>query len=137
MNKIAFTAAFAALTALFAASAQADIIKCSFTEPFVGTTYSMAQQSLTYEAFTGDDPLIITVVNNVSMQIKGPGRFDLVGADGKVLQELNLNSAGSDGMSDRTYPYEVKDNSMVTGANGGIGGCTSNYLQATEPQDGN
>ena len=27
---------------------EADVIRCTFTEPFISTTYSMAQSTLTY-----------------------------------------------------------------------------------------
>lgn len=127
---------FAAVT-LVAAASQADIIKCVFTEPFVATTYSMAQQSLTYSAFTGEDKPEETVVNNVSFQIKGSGEFELVAKDGKVLQKISLNNKGSDGMSDRNYPYEVEDKGMAGMANSGWGGCTSNYMKASDDSGSN
>ncbi len=111
--------------------ASADIIKCTFTEPFIDTEYSMTQSTLTYKSFENKD----TVIKNVSFQIKGPGVFELVSKDGKVLQVLTLNNQGSDGMSDKTYPYEVKDNSSIMSANNGYGGCTSNYLHATETEE--
>jgi uncharacterized membrane protein len=113
---------------LIASSASADIIKCVFTEPFANTTYSMAQQSLTLQR-----PSQRTQVQrNVSFQIRGPARFDIVASDGKVLQQLRLNYTGSDGMSDRVYPYSVTYLPMRNGANGGVGGCYSNYLKPTQ-----
>jgi len=121
---------FAAITFIAAAS-QADIIKCTFTEPFIDTTYSMAQQSLTYSMFTGEKPEV-KVIKNVSFQIKSAGEFELVAKDGTVLQKISLNNKGSDGMSDRSYPYEVEDKSMGGFANSGWGGCSSNFLKATE-----
>lgn len=132
MTKLAI--ALAALTVSF--SAQADIIKCYFTEPFITTEYSMAQQRLTY--FGPDDNgsnSVLAVYKNVSFQIKGVGQFEIVAKDGTVLQSLDLNHQGSDGMSDTTYPYDVKDNSMFNRANNGIGGCTSNYLKAIQSQN--
>jgi len=120
-----------ATTMLLASISQADIIKCVFTEPFVNTTYSTSQSSLTYDSAGAGKK----VIKNVSLQIKGAGLIDLVSKDGKVLQSLSITGKGSDGMSDRIFPYEVKDNSMVTGANGGIGGCESNYLKAKEGQN--
>jgi uncharacterized membrane protein len=108
---------------LFAAASQADIIKCNFTEPFVNSTYSMTQSTLSYVNADGKKQ----VVKNVSFQIKSPSLFELVSKDGKVLQTLNLNNQGSDGMSDRLYPYDAKDNSLIT--HQGYGGCESNYLK--------
>lgn len=117
---------FAAATLLAATVSQADIIKCSFTEPFVDSTYSMSQSTLTYKNFGEKD----RVFKNVSMQIKGPGEFALISSDGKVLQSLSLNNQGSDGMSDTVFPYDVKDTNMGSMANNGFGGCTSNLLKA-------
>ncbi|MGZ3691703.1 MAG: hypothetical protein ACXVAX_09375 [Pseudobdellovibrio sp.] len=126
MKKLVFTAAL--LLASF--SAHADIIKCNFTEPFVVSSYSMAQQSLTYYSNSGPNgEQVVNTIKNVSFQIKDAGVFELVGADGKVLQTLTLSKKGSDGMSDNVYPYDVKDNSMNTMANSGYGGCQSNALK--------
>ena len=116
------------LVLLFLNVAHADIIECSFTEPFYTTTYSMTQSTLTYRE---DVEGKVQVIKNVSFQIKAPGIFELVAQNGKVLQTLTLNNKGSDGMSDVVYPYDVKDNSAaLAGAGGGFGGCTSNYLKA-------
>lgn len=117
-----------AITLLLASISQADIIKCSFTEPFINTTYSTSKSELSYE---GAD-LKKFSVKNVSFQIKSAGVFELVSKDGKVLQTLTLNNQGSNGMSDTIYPFEVKDNSSVMTANGGFGGCSSNYLKSNE-----
>ncbi|MBC7421691.1 MAG: hypothetical protein H7328_13260 [Bdellovibrio sp.] len=123
------------LTAVLLAnvSAHADIIKCDFTEPFLATTYSMTQQTLTYDtSFLTGNKGSTKVFKNVSFQIKGAGKFELVAKDGTVLQKLDLSFNGSNGMSDGVYPYEVKDESDVFGgANGGVGGCVSNYLKVT------
>lgn len=105
-------------------TASADIIKCTFTEPFVSSTYSMTKSTLTYESIDGTEEEI----ERVSFQIKSAGVFELVSKDGEVLQRLELNNQGSDGMSDRTYPFDVKDNSSIT--NAGRGGCQSNSLKA-------
>lgn len=105
------------------ATSQADIIRCNFTEPFVNSTYSMTQSTLSYVNADGKKQLL----KNVSFQIKSAGVFELVAKDGKVLQTLKLNNQGSDGMSDRLYPYEAKDNSSIT--HQGYGGCESNYLK--------
>ncbi len=102
-------------------TAHADIIKCVFTEPFWSTTYSTTQSTLTY---TDHMENTTQVIRNVSLQIKGAGIFELVSKDGQVLQKLNLNNNGSDGMSDNVYPYEVRDLSHNI-----VGGCSSNHLK--------
>lgn len=121
---------FATALLLLSSVSQADVIKCTFTEPFIDTTYSMTQSTLTYKDMEGKK----SVVKNVSFQIKSAGVFELVSKDGKILQTLVLNYKGSNGMSDTIYPYKVKDNSPVMTANGGYGGCVSNYLKSKEPQ---
>lgn len=118
----------AAVLALSALSAQADIITCTYTEPFYTTVYSMAQQSMTIKNYENGTK----VIKNVSFQIMGPNKFEIRSKGGTVLQELTLDNQGSDGMSNREYPYSVKWNQISNGANNGIGGCTSNFLKATE-----
>lgn len=113
---------------LSAATASADIIKCVFTEPFVNTTYSMAQQTLTIKMMDEKSQ----VLRNVSFQIRAPGKFEIVDKAGKVIQQLTLNFAGSDGMSDNIYPYSVVHLPMKSGANNGVGGCSSNYLKPVQ-----
>ncbi len=106
--------------------AAADVIKCMFAEPFGSSTYSMTQSVLKYDMA---DEQKSKTIKNVSFQIKGPGEFELISKEGKVLQKISLTKNGSDGMSDRVYPYEVTDSSMLVYANNGIGGCSSNYLK--------
>jgi uncharacterized membrane protein len=106
------------ITALIVSTAaQADIIKCSFTEPFVEIQYSMTQSSLTVTS--ADEPTY--VVKNVSLQILGAGYFELWNAQKNTVVQLSLDFNGSDGMSDYTYPYTAQ-------WNGYWGGCTSNFL---------
>lgn len=109
-------------TALFSSLACADIIKCYFTEPFIQTTYSMAQQTLSL--YRMDEQT--EIIKNVSFQIKEAGKFEIVAKDGEILQELTLNHNGSDGMSENVYPYEVKWGVF-------FGGCSSNYLKIKKP----
>jgi hypothetical protein len=128
-----FVLSFFAAT-MVSSFAFADVITCSFTEPWVTTTYSMAQQSLTISAFDGNNETI-QIVKNVSFQIKGPRKFELV-KDGKVLQKITLDNKGNDGMSDILYPYSVEAFNMKKYANSGFGGCSSNYLKSKEEGDG-
>jgi uncharacterized membrane protein len=115
--------------ALFSSGTQADIIKCTFTEPFFTSTYSMTQSSLTYLNSEGKTK----VLKNISFQIKARGVFDLVNRNGRIIQRLNLNYKGSDGMSDIIFPYAVIDYAYTSSANGGHGGCESNYQKAVHP----
>jgi len=119
MRKFLLSLAIAAPTL-----AQADVIKCQFTEPFITTTYSMVQQKLTWVDNVDNTT---KTIKNVSFQIKGPGEFELLDANKNVIQTINLNFKGSDGMSDRVYPYDVQWNSKSL-----YGGCESNFLKATQ-----
>lgn len=111
MKAIAFL-----IASLFVGAAQADIIKCSFTEPFVNFEYSMTQSSM---KVSGADFATYTV-SNVSFQIMGPGAFELWDKNKNVVVRLYLDGAGSDGMSDYVYPYTANWNGLY-------GGCTSNF----------
>ena len=115
---------FILLTVLFALHAKADIIKCSFTEPFYNTQYSMAQQSLRMTHFDGT----VTVIKNVSFQIFDSGKFELWNKDNKLLMRLNLNYKGSNGMSDAIYPYTGIAVRRLNNYGTHRGGCTSNFL---------
>lgn len=83
----------------------ADIIRCSFTEPFVIATYSTNTQELiiSYDVKYANSKTL----KDVSLQIMGPGVFELWDAEQKVVQVLELSYNGSDGMSDYVYPYSV------------------------------
>lgn len=115
-----------AVVLLTVSSTYADIIKCRFSEPSVNTTYSTTQSTLTYD----EDGAVVKITKNVSFQIKAAGVFELVSSEGKVLQTLILNNSGSDGMSDKVYPYQAQLHELDQAVNSGVGGCTSNYLKA-------
>ena len=118
MKKMIFLA-----TCLMAFSARADIIKCSFTEPFYNFTYSMAQQKLTISGAG----VPTRTIRNVGFQIVGSNSF-VIGSVSSPRLRLTLNNRGSDGMSDFVYPYVgVAPN---FGNHGTLtGGCESNYLR--------
>ena len=100
--------------------ARADIITCRFTEPFITTVYSTTQSTLTvrHETEGRED-----VIGNVSLQIMAPGLLELWAADRRPVHRLRLSNRGSDGMSDREYPYSVEWINK-----GQRGGCTSLHL---------
>lgn len=65
----------------------------------------MSARTLTITGSETDQPL---VMQRVEFTIRGPGTFTLADAQGKLVQRLVLSGKGSDGMSDRVYPYEVQ-----------------------------
>ncbi len=104
MTKLTF--ALALILALTTSSqALADVITCHFTEPFISTTYTLNDQSLTITTLGENAP---AVIKDVSFQILGPGQFELTSKEGKTLQKLDLNFKGNNGMSDDIYPYEAR-----------------------------
>ena len=110
---------FAFLSA--ATTVHADIINCSFTEPFFGLQYSTTTNELVRTEYDFDkDKMVSKTTKNVSFQIKGPGKFVLLSADKKEVLKLDLNFKGSDGMSDRNYPYDAE--LIIDGANSMWGG---------------
>lgn len=111
------------LVLLFSFSAQADIIKCTFTEPFVSFDYSMTQSSMTITDSSAYPTPKVTIVKNVSFQILAPGTFQLRDKNNNVLVDLHLDFKGSDGMSDNEYPYTAYWKSLSL-----WGGCSSNFL---------
>ena len=100
--------------------AKADIIKCSFTEPFITTSYDTALRRMTV---TYDVQKRRRVFDSVSMREMRPRAFEFRSADGRVLQRVERTCRGSDGMSDRVYPYSAQWVPQDL-----HGGCTSTSL---------
>ena len=126
--------AFAAIAILFGSQfSQADIIKCTFTEPFWDLEYSTTTNDLKIikpsEGTNGAD--LIEVTKSVSFQIKEAGKFELWDKSKKVVLTLDLNWKGSNGMSDHVYPYDAR----LTDGNL-YGGCTSNFIKSFLPAGG-
>jgi hypothetical protein len=109
--------------------ASADIIKCNFTEPFVGAVYSTTTNELKISDFDGSGEKVRTI-RNVSFQIKGAGEFDLLSKKGEKIMSLKITNEASDGMSDIVYPIEAKFEYSREGYSSGlVGGCSSNFLK--------
>ncbi len=87
------------------ARAQPAPITCYFTEPFVRTVFDPGRHTLTvvYDVEKRSD-----VERGVSLQASSPTDLRLRNRTGEVVQELKLSHHGSDGMSDRVYPYEAR-----------------------------
>jgi|GEM_PF-1444431 len=117
--------AFAVLCVL-SSVVKADVFHCTFTEPFVTVTYSMAQQTLTFDE--AGQPLK-KVLNGVSFQIQSAGKFALVNSQKQTVMTLNLSNQGSDGMSDDVYPFETTWSKSEDGKAQQFGGCESNLLK--------
>ena len=111
-----------------ASASEAEIIKCEYTGPFVTTVYSTNTSTLTIT--DAGDVSKNRSLANISLQIIKPNLFELWNVNQEVIQRMELNGRGADGMSDTVYPYDATLYGYV--ANFNIrGGCTSNHLPAT------
>jgi hypothetical protein len=115
-----------AAIALGQSVAGADVIKCYFTEPFATYVYSTTESTLTVSDLSAEPT--DSTLRNISLQIIGAGALEFWNAQNTAVLRLTIDGKGSDGMSDRIYPY-----SAVRLPGGQQGGCTSNHLAAKEP----
>lgn len=90
---------------LCAAAAPTSLVTCSFTEPFVRTVYDAHRRTLTA---TFDVAKRAVVQRNMTTRVVSPTVFEVLSENQQVIQHLELSHHGSDGMSDRTYPYEAQ-----------------------------
>jgi hypothetical protein len=115
-------AACAALAAtLFcAAPASARVITCSFTEPFVRTFYDPARKTLT---IVQDVERRKQVQRDIAGKNVSKAIMELRNDKAEIVQRLEHSFQGSDGMSDKSYPYAVqwtpRDPHMPETLNGG------------------
>lgn len=112
--------ALAVMAIALPTAASADVIRCTFTEPFVSMTYSMTQSTLEMVTPDGSE-----TVPNISFQILGAGEFALWDATSAPVVTMTLDNAGSDGMSDTVFPFSAV---RPWGDNEQQGGCWSNHL---------
>lgn len=132
-----------AILALLSVNAQANILTnndevvCHFTEPFVVSTYLVAEQTLSYSELVGPngDEQVTTIADVTLEWTQADKSFNLVSSTGEVLQSITLTGKGSDGMSDIVYPFDVQDTKMIQNANGGLGGCSSKLNPRIEGED--
>ena len=119
-----WAAAWGALAAILvcAAPASAQIITCSFTEPFIRTFYDPARKTLT---IIQDVDHRREVQRGITAETVSAVILELRNGKGEIVQRLEHSFRGSDGMSDRSYPYAVtwtpRDPAMPEILNGG---CT-------------
>lgn len=113
---------FLAVSSVFVVSAaHADVIVCHQTEPFITETFNTDKGTAKVEDANLPSP---SFEKGLKFVIRGPGQFQILTASGGVRRTLDLNFKGSDGMSDREYPFDGGN-----GINGSIG-CESVALKA-------
>jgi hypothetical protein len=119
---LARAAACAVLAAMLfcAAPALARVITCSFTEPFVRTFYDPARKTLT---IVQDVERRKQVQRGIAAKNVSKAILELRNDKGEIVQRLEHSFQGSDGMSDKSYPYAVqwtpRDPNMPETLNGG------------------
>ena len=124
----------ASLVLIFAVNASADVINCSFTEPFYNIEINTEAKTLSKiePDFESEEGGIITTVLSKNIEIKKLEstivssaveipRYQVI-VDGVEGMILDLDYKGSDGMSDFVYPYSTKH-----GEN--FGGCQSDKVK--------
>ena len=113
-----------ALVAVFCgapAALHAETITCTFTEPFIQTVYDSGREVLRihYDAGGKADE----VVRGVTFHIVKAGVFEARDGKKAVVQRYELTSKGSDGMSERVFPFDA-----FWPARDLRGGCTASGL---------
>jgi uncharacterized membrane protein len=100
---------------------QAGTVTCIFTEPFITTIYNTDRQILSLTYGVGRRP---ERLRNISLKVTRPGVLELRNTKRELILRLERSFRGSDGMSDRVYPYEAH---WITKKL--YGGCTSKNLR--------
>jgi hypothetical protein len=122
--------AIAVALALTAGESQADVLHCSFTEPFFTITFDSATGKVTWlspDVFDESGKMVPeTLAEDARLFVANPdgdGRTFLLGTDKKYLMQLRLTGEGSDGMSENIFPFEAKYYAH-------IGGCDTEKYPA-------
>jgi hypothetical protein len=106
----------------------ADIIKCTFTEPFATLEYSTTQSKI---KITKPKPsgigVNISYISSAYLQFMGPNHI-VVQKSGNTVLDLVIDNIGSDAMSSAVYPYSAHWFFPGSVPGGHVGGCTSNFL---------
>lgn len=118
-----------------------DKMTCVFTEPFIAYEIHEDGKLIYSEAvmedkknLTGKVKIMGPFLNskgNLSYKLEGIEAFD----ESKFVMDIELNAAGSDGMSDQVYPFDAKIKNFYGQGRDLWGGCYSKKL-TTAYQDG-
>lgn len=117
-------ALFSLLAGLASVSAHAETFRCVFTEPFVTVSYSTTTRALVLH---NDGDQSSNTIKGVEFAIVAKDAFVLK-KGGAILAHINHNNEGSDGMSDRLFPFEMITTLIPGPAGGAYGGCESSLL---------
>lgn len=87
---------------------EATILRCWFTEPGLTTDYRPDRRLLVVTDPVSDYPSVRRRVYRNVVRVDRPGGRVELRAGSVVLARMIRNGRGSDGMSDRRYPYSVE-----------------------------
>jgi len=113
------------LTALITAAtatAHAEKIYCTFTEPFLTVTYNSDLNTIRVESpdqGSAEAPARVTFLRGGILKVEADGISQWL--------EVNLSKEGSDGMSDFIYPFEGSISRQL------FGGCETDHLKKYLP----
>lgn len=116
--------------------AKAELITCVFTEPFFSIDIDTAELSFvkTEPDWSSKGGGVITTLQLENIEVternfkEGEPVQYVMSYEEDEIMTLALDYQGSDGMSDRIYPYSAE-------YDGYFGGCYSETLEATFPDD--
>lgn len=123
----------------------ADVLNCTFTEPFFSVTFEPETGKVTYSGIdeeAAQDDITLEVLAEKTLTTDGKlvpvvaagesvdqfyaifgSKFELQDENGNVLMSLTLDMQGSDGMSDNQYPFSAE-------YDGHFGGCETQRYPA-------
>lgn len=116
------------MTFLFSTYAYADVIKCSFTEPFIDFSYDTDSRIM---RIVGDG--VDETMKDISIEFTGVNTFNLVNKNKDAVANLVINFEGNNGMAPVIYPFEVRFHYQFEYII--WGGCESKKLRAIMPRD--
>ncbi len=120
--------------ALFSVSAQAEVITCNFTEPFI--TMNVNEEAKTIEVIDNSmDETHFYQMNEFGTEKDGRTRVGYgEGIDASVLIYVK-DGKGTDGMSDMIYPYSAE--SWASHSDVLYGACYTASNPPREPEEHN
>ena len=111
-------------------------LNCGFTEPFFSLEIDLAKALITRTEYDWDDKdpnsdyITTTVAENIKVEVDNSDpflpKYALKTQDGEVFANILMNMAGSDGMSDIIYPFDIRYSDYW-------GGCTSDLISSFDP----
>lgn len=128
-----------ALAVLFSATTSMAVeLKCQFTEPFVTVKYQTLTGEMEVIAEYFESIPVIKGLENVMINSVTNTQLNVVNLSDEVLLQIIPDGKGSDGMSDRVFPYSavltlpdlnVKDLHLEGPLHGG---CETEFNRATQ-----